>query len=290
MIGLGAVSAFGWTAGDLARGLRSAATAVGEPRWGTAGFQTDGHRTRLVSEVAPSSSAPEPLSSSTAWGSLSRADQFAVVAAREALRHAFGEPGLSDPDRSRTGVFFGGSTAGMAESERWFKSQLGVASGPGRLRDLRSQQLNGPGDAVAREFQICGPVISFSSACASGALALGAALEAIRSGEVEVAIAGGSDSLCQMTYAGFNALRAVDPELSRPFRADRAGLNLGEGAGVLILVSESRAQAFRQQGGEVLAWLRGAGASCDAHHMTAPHPEGEGAIGAMEAALRDGGL
>ena len=214
------------------------------------------------------------------WSSWTWADRFAVVAAKEALDQAFRER----PCMDACGVFFGGSTAGMFEGERFFR-QL-IEQRTSRLRDLASHQLNGPGDAVARYFQCRGPVMSVSSACASGALALGDALEALRDGEVDVALAGGSDALCQLTYAGFNALRAVDSEHCRPFRADRGGLNLGEGAGVLVL---ERLADARARGALVLAELRGAGASCDAHHMTAPHPEGEGAARAIRAALADAG-
>ena len=151
---------------------------------------------------------------------------------------------------------------------------------PGRAAGQR------PGDAVARHLGVTGPVATFSSACASGALALGVALEAVRSGEVEVAIAGGSDSLCQLTYAGFNALRSVDEVPCRPFRADRAGMSFGEGAAVLVLEPLERALA---RGAEPLAVLAGAGASCDAHHMTAPDPSGAGAAAALAAALADAG-
>ncbi len=283
VIGLGAVTAFGWTSADLRRGLATGTTTVREP----VEFSTAGHRTALASEV---SAGPEPsvaLGDRVGWNRLSRADQFAVVAARE----AWAASTVADwVDPCRVGVFFGGSTAAMAEAEGFFGQTLKNDGPRPRLRSLESQQLNGPGDAVARELGVSGPVVSMSSACASGALAIEAALEALRSGEVDVAVAGGSDSLCQMTYAGFNALRAVDPERSRPFRVERSGLNLGEGAGVLVLV---RAESLKQNRDSVvapMAWLRGAGGSCDAHHMTAPHPEGAGAAASMRAALRDGGL
>ncbi|HEX6199718.1 MAG TPA: beta-ketoacyl synthase N-terminal-like domain-containing protein, partial [Thermoanaerobaculia bacterium] len=96
----------------------------------------------------------------------------------------------------------------------------------------------------------------------------------------------GADSLCRLTYAGFNALRVVDERACRPFRAGRQGMSLGEGAGVVVLEPEERA---RRRGAPVLARLLGVGNSCDAHHMTAPHPEGVGAALALERALRDAG-
>jgi 3-oxoacyl-(acyl-carrier-protein) synthase len=193
-----------------------------------------------------------------------------------------GLPG-EDPEPA-VGVFFGGSTAGMAEAEEFFRRIKGVGSGRPSLALLAAHQLNAPGDAVARHLKVSGPVESFSSACASGGLAVGAALESLRTGEVEIALAGGSDSLCQLTYAGFNSLRAVAETPCRPFRGDREGLSLGEGAGVLVL---ERLAHARRRGVRPLAVLLGAGATCDAHHMTAPHPRGEGAARAINAALKD---
>jgi 3-oxoacyl-(acyl-carrier-protein) synthase len=152
---------------------------------------------------------------------------------------------------------------------------------------LASQQNNGPGDAVARDLGIGGPVQTVSAACASGAMAIGDAVRAVRRGEVDVAIAGGSDSLCRLTYAGFNALRAVDERPCRPFRANRAGLSLGEGAAALVLEPLERALA---RGARPLALAAGGAASCDAHHMTSPHPEGLGAAEAIRGALADARL
>jgi 3-oxoacyl-[acyl-carrier-protein] synthase II len=130
-------------------------------------------------------------------------------------------------------------------------------------------------------------VLTISSACASATLAIDAALRDLRSGAARVAIAGGADSLSRITYAGFNSLRAVDHRPCRPFRQDRQGMSLGEGAGVLVLETDAHARA---RGARPLAELKGAGASCDASHMTAPHPEGEGAALAMARALEDAGI
>jgi 3-oxoacyl-[acyl-carrier-protein] synthase II len=175
----------------------------------------------------------------------------------------------------------------MWEGELFFERY--VRSGGRRFlhRLLESQQYNGPGDAVARRVRATGPVETVSSACASGAMAIGLALQALRRGDVDVAVAGGSDSLCQITYGGFNALRSIDPEPSRPFRKDRAGLSLGEGAAALLLETAEHARA---RGARVLAEVRGAAATCDAHHMTAPEPGGTGAAAALRGALEDAAL
>lgn len=278
--GVGAVSGLGWGIGPLWEGLRAGRTAIRPFER----FDHSTHRTHLAAEIAgPPPAEIAGLADDPRWPRLSLADRFAVFAAAEALDMA-GLTGLLDSD---AGVWFGSSTGGMFESERYFSEFLRGRWRNAKLRDLASQQVNAPGDAVARWFGASGPVRTISSACSSGALALGAALDAVRSGEVEVAVAGGSDSLCQLTYAGFNALRSVDEGPCRPFRAGREGMSFGEGSAVLVLEPLERVLA---RGVEPLAELSGAGSSCDAHHMTAPDPSGAGAAAAMEAALLDAGL
>ena len=274
--GAGAVSPFGWTLADFRQGRASAACALAP----TVTFDTTGQRTNIAGEVA---AAPPALVDRLAdWPRLSRTDRFAVAAAVEACDHA----GVR-PAGHRTGVFFGTSTAGMAECEDYLARTFGAVEGRPRVRSLAAQQLNAPGDAVARQLGVTGPVEAVSSACSSGALAIGAALDALRSGEIDVAVAGGADGLCLLTYSGFNALRLVDPGPCVPFREARRGMNLGEGAGALVLESEEHAV---RRGAAPLAELLGAGASCDAHHMTAPHPDGEGSYRALVAALADAGI
>lgn len=271
--GLGSVSACGWTANDLHSGLLSGISAIGP----TTHFDTSGQRTSVAGEVPP---APENIIQKIPeWAALSKSDRFAVAAAIEAVEQAQISDGLSS-----AGLFFGGSTGGMFECEEYFGRLLKNRDGHPRIRLQASQQINSPGDAVARHLNLTGPVQTVSSACASGTLALGMALDELRSGQSDVVLAGGSDSLCLLTYSGFNSLRSVDSRPSRPFRADRQGLSVGEGAGVLVLETLDHAQG---RGVVPLAELLGAGASCDANHMTAPHPEGEGAAAAIESAIAD---
>ena len=281
--GLGAVCGLGWGVPALWEGLRAGRAGFVPIRR----FDPSRHRTRLAAEAGE---PPEDfVRAIPGWRRLSVADRFALFAAVEAARQA----GLAVPIGTSAfngdlavGVYFGSSTGGMFESEGFFEDFLRDRR-RGRLSTLVSQQVNGPGDAVARHLGATGPVETLSSACASGALALGVALEAVRSGEVELAVAGGSDSLCQLTYAGFNALRSVDEAACRPFRAGRAGMSFGEGAAVLVLEPLPRVLA---RGAQPLAVFAGAGSSCDAHHMTAPDPSGTGAAAALAAALSDAGL
>ncbi|HXO20354.1 MAG TPA: beta-ketoacyl-[acyl-carrier-protein] synthase family protein [Thermoanaerobaculia bacterium] len=274
--GVGAVCGFGWGVEPLETGLRAGATAL----LPFSRFDHSRHRTHLAAQV------PEPPSgvaaSFPAWRRLTQADRFALFAAAEAVSQA----GLAAPLGPAAGVFFGSSTGGMFETELFYR-ELARKGGRPRLSALASQPVSGPGDAVGRHLQVAGPVRTISSACSSATLALGAALDAIRAGEVEVAIAGGSDSLCQLTYAGFNSLRAVAEGPCRPFREGRDGMSIGEGAAVFVL--EPLALAL-QRGALPLAELAGAGSCCDAHHMTAPDPAGEGAAAAVEAALADAGV
>jgi 3-oxoacyl-(acyl-carrier-protein) synthase len=243
--GVGAVSGLGWGIGPLWEGLRAGRTAIRPFQR----FDHTTHRTHLAAEAGEAAEVCASLSTDPRWQRLSLADRFAVFAAAEALAMA----GLSEA--LEAGVFFGSSTGGMFESERFFNEFLRGRWRSAKLRDLASQQVNAPGDAVARWLGASGPVRTISSACSSGALALGAALDAVRSGEVDVAVAGGSDSLCQLTYAGFNALRSVDEGPCRPFRAGREGMSFGEGSAVLILEPLERVLA---RGAEPLAEFSGA--------------------------------
>jgi 3-oxoacyl-[acyl-carrier-protein] synthase II len=172
----------------------------------------------------------------------------------------------------------------MLEAEWFFEAHIERGARHAKRGLVASQQFNGPGDAVARAVGAYGHVETVSSACASGAMAIGAALRALRRGDLDVALAGGSDALCQLTYAGFNALRSVDELPSRPFRKDRMGLSLGEGAGVLVLETAAHA---KRRGARPIAILAGESSTCDAHHMTAPHPDGTGASDAIRLALAD---
>jgi 3-oxoacyl-[acyl-carrier-protein] synthase II len=283
--GVGAVSGLGWGTEPMWQGLRQARTAISSFQR----FDHTRHRTHVAAEVPPPPAgflaglrqAGEDLRR------LSLADLFALHAAQEALDGAGLPRRFLDGAGENVGVFFGSSTGGMWESEGFLAAWLAGRRRSARLGSLVSQQVNGPGDAVARHLRVQGPVATISSACASGALAIAAAFEAVRSGDVEIALAGGSDSLCELTYAGFNALRAVDEAPCRPFRAGRQGLSIGEGAAVLVLEPLAR---LLERGRQPLAVLAGAGSSCDAHHMTAPDPSGAGAAAALAAALADAGL
>ena len=217
----------------------------------------------------------------------SRSDKLAWIAAREALQRAgLAEvPQRSAIDPARIGVVLGATVGGELASEE----VLGKFLNEGRRRcgRLRYHECASAADLCARQLGAAGPRFTLSTACSAGALAIAAGAELIAAGEADVVLAGGCDSLCRLTLNGFGSLLLLDPSGCRPFDAHRAGISLGEGAGMLVLET---AETARARGAVVVARLAGWGASCDAYHATAPHPEGDGAALAMQRALQRGRL
>jgi 3-oxoacyl-[acyl-carrier-protein] synthase-1/3-oxoacyl-[acyl-carrier-protein] synthase II len=140
---------------------------------------------------------------------------------------------------------------------------------------------------VAQAFGLTGPCQTITNACSSGAVAIGHAAQWIRAGICDAAIAGGADMLCNVIHAGFLSLLITDTSPCRPFDRNRQGLNLGEGAGVVILESRQSAQ---QRDAPIQAWLCGYGNASDAYHISAPEPSGRGLRQAIDQALRQAGL
>jgi 3-oxoacyl-[acyl-carrier-protein] synthase II len=277
--GLGAVSAAGWGVAPFREALRSGRTCIGP-------FDRFDHavqRTHIAGQVPP---APASVRAPArqGWNRLSNSDRFALCSAWEAAAQA----GLAQSlDRRRAGVFFGSSTGGLFESESYFEELVRAPGSSPRRALLASHLIGAPAETVARHLGVQGPVETVSSACASGGLAIEQALRAVRSSEIDIALAGGADCLCLTTYSGFNALRAVAELPCRPFRADRGGMSLGEGGAVLVLEALDHA---RERGASPLAEVLGAGSTCDANHMTAPQAEGQCAGLAVERAIADAGL
>jgi 3-oxoacyl-[acyl-carrier-protein] synthase II len=154
------------------------------------------------------------------------------------------------------------------------------------LRAPQAWSYAGPAQAVAAAVDARGPLVVPSVACASGNVALDAALTLIRSGRCDVVLAGGADALHDFVIHGFACLKALDSEPCRPFDRSRRGLNLGEAAAFLVIESEAHARA---RGARIRAFLDGSGVAADAVHMTGPDREGRGAARAMAAALADAG-
>jgi 3-oxoacyl-[acyl-carrier-protein] synthase II len=208
-----------------------------------------------------------------------RATRFLVHASREALAHAGLLGALPDP--ARVAVVVGTALGGIDDAERALR-------GEGGLRALCGSLYDGPTWNLARWLHAGGPVVTVSTACASGATSLGVAADLLRSDRADVAVAGGVDVLCRFVQRGFNVLRSLTRDLVRPFDHRRNGILLGEGAGVVVL--ERAADAAARGSGAPLGLLLGHASTADGAHITAPDPEGRGLEHAVRGALRAAGL
>jgi 3-oxoacyl-(acyl-carrier-protein) synthase len=212
----------------------------------------------------------------------SRSDRLGWLAARQAIETSKIElRNYAD----RAGVLLGASVGGSFDCERFLTTL--IKRGKMRARPTRFHECDSAIQIIAEDFGLSGPSMAVATACSSGALAIATAADLIMAGEADVMLAGGADSLSRMTWGGFHSLLLVDSAGCRPFDANRAGMSLGEGAAILVIEAEETA---RERSATILARLNGWGASCDAHHATAPHPQGAGAAAAMQSALRRAGL
>ena len=216
---------------------------------------------------------------------LTRTAKLGLHAAYEALENAGIDPHGGFLHSNRAGVCIG-TTVGTAMNHEGFYRQYCGNEQPD-MNHIKRLLNSNPAMVLAREFGISGPVQTVANACSSGTDAIGIAYLWIRSGLCDVVLAGGADELCHVTYNGFISLMITDDGPCRPFDRDRKGLNLGEGAAVLVLESESHA---RSRAEKTRGFILGYGASCDAHHFTAPHPEGRGLRQAIQNALNQSGF
>src|SRR6185369_14393817 len=227
---------------------------------------------------------PEPWLRTLDPGQLGRASQLAAAAARMALNDAGIDTAGPSWDGTRAGVAMGTTSGEPREIERFDDRYLaGALDGLGpELIGLYPCHMIAA--HVAREAGFAGSVTMIPTACAAGNYAIARAFDILRAGRADVMLAGGADAFSRITYAGFSRLGAIAPEKCQPFDRNRKGMIPGEGAGVLVLEPLERALA---RGARVYAEVAGYGLSCDAHHMTAAHPEGDGAARAMQRALAD---
>jgi 3-oxoacyl-[acyl-carrier-protein] synthase II len=231
---------------------------------------------------------------------LGRASQLAVAAARMALADAgfdaldgdspdlVGAAGIS-PSVSphRAGVAMGTTSGEPREVERFDDQFLA-----GRLDEVGPELISRYpchliAAHVARELGFAGVNTMLPAACAAGNYAIAHAADVLAAGRADLMLAGGADAFSRITYTGFARLGAIAPERCQPFDRNRKGMIPGEGAGMLVLETLEHA---RRRGARVYAELAGSGLSCDAHHMTAAHPEGDGAARAMVQALAQAGM
>ena len=215
---------------------------------------------------------------------MGRASQFAAAAARLALEDAGVEPESLDP--LRAGVSMGTTSGEPREIERFDDAYVAKGLEKVGAEFIGRYPCHLISAHVAEELGFAGINMMIPTACAAGNYAIAHAFDVLRAGRADLMLAGGSDAFSRITYTGFARLGAVAPERCQPFDRNRKGMIPGEGAGLLVLETLKRARA---RGARVYAEVAGYGLSCDAHHMTAAHPEGDGAARAMRRALEESG-
>lgn len=204
---------------------------------------------------------------------LPRAALLAMVAVKEALQNAC----LTDRELERTGIVLGNTVGGMDLTERFYHNKLAGNT------FIKSHSVGYVTEQVAAYHGLKGFTTTISTACSSSANAIMTAARLIKHGRADRVIAGGCDALTRFTYHGFKSLMVVDHEICKPFDKNRKGMNLGEGAAVVVL---ERLDKALEQGRVPLAVLSGYANSNDAFHPTATSPEGNGPVRCMEQAIQ----
>lgn len=201
-----------------------------------------------------------------------RASQLLLAAAEDLLRRR-----RLDAEPARIGVVVGTALGGVEELEHALDKDGGPRRAGAALYDS-------PGRALARRLDCRGPQLTVSTACASGATAIGVAADLLRTDRADLVIAGGFDVLCRFVMRGFDVLRSLTRERVRPFDRRRSGLLLGESAALVLLARDGEVH------GDRLGRLLGHASTSDGAHIAAPHPEGRGLLGAIRGALAQAGV
>lgn len=248
--GVGLVTPIGWGAEDFWSSLLCGRSGISE----ISSFDTSALKTKLGCEIQ--NFEPEKCIGPFA-NQIGRSSQFALIASRMAISDSKFKAHDFNPER--IGVVLGASVS-----------------------DFPENRCNSIAALVSQAFNLAGPVATTLAACAASNYAIGQAFDAIYNGRADAMLAGGVDSFSKRAFLGFSRLRLVAPDACRPFDRNRKGILLGEGGAVLFLESLESAQRRKA---EIYAEVLGYGLSCDAHHIVAPHPEGEGAALAMKRAL-----
>lgn len=274
--GIGAISAIGNNVAECLTALENEAADIGDIHH----LQTV-HRNKLpVAEVKLTN---EELALKAGLSStISRTALLSMVAAKEALDDA----AIENISSLRTGFISANSVGGMDKSEDFFAEFL-ANNTKGKLRNVVNHECGAVTELVSDKLGIKNYITTISTACSSSANAIFLAARLIKQNMLDVVVTGGTDALTKFTLNGFNTLMILDQQLCKPFDENRKGLNLGEGAGYVVLVSEKVAASLKK---DVYCELSGYANANDAYHQTASSPEGTGSFLAMTGALEKSGL
>ena len=285
--GLGTINALGNHVKDSWARIKNAENGIGK----VTRFDASQHSSQVVGEVKDFN--PGEFFDAKEARRMDRFSVYAVAAAIQAMQDAGLKDGSFDPER--IGVILGNGIGGIEVLSENFKKML--ERGPKAIHPLCTPMMiiNIAAGNIAIKLNLQGPCITVATACASGTDAIGDALRWIREGRADLMMAGGTEAaITPLGLASFCVLQAVSTKFndtperaSRPFDAARDGFVMGEGAGLLILEELEHA---KKRGAKIYAEVAGYGCTCDANHLTAPHPEGRGAVKAMRMAVEDAGL
>ncbi len=274
--GLGVVSPCGNNTEQFEASLRLGRSGVKRNEW----YDTEGFVSKEIGKIVGFEN-PEGLSRRE-QKHCSQVDLYALAASQEALDSA--QLKIDDAIRAAMGIVLGSGGA-VADTETYVRNMLlKQTANPSKLLASNPDKA---GNTVAAHYGLRGPRSSIMTACSSGGTAVGYAADFIQEGYAEMMLAGGVESTSYVTLSGFNALGALCAHKNRPFDRNRDGIVLGEAGAVMVLESLEHALHRRAP---IFAEFVSYGLSSDAHHITAPHPEGEGMARAMRKALQLGKL
>lgn len=274
--GTGIISAIGNNVAECLDALEDGRAGMGQMH-----YLDSVHRQRLpVAEVKLDNNELSKLAGLPK--TKSRTALLSLVAAKEALHDA----GIENITSLRTGFISANSVGGMDKTENFFTEFLPDNS-KGRLRDVVHHECGSVSELVADALGIKDYITTISTACSSSANSIFFGARLIKNNILDVVVAGGTDSLTKFTLNGFNTLMILDEQFCQPFDENRRGLNLGEGAGYIVLVSEKVAASLKKKPS---IKLRGYCNANDAYHQTASSPDGTGSFLAMSGALKKSGL
>ena len=265
--GIGVVSPYGIGLECLQAGMLAGKCCLAPTRDGYPGFEGT---TAAVYGL--------PIPANGADSRYSRSDHMAMVAARDAVANLDREGVVL----RESGAFMASTVAGLSEIDPGIAEDPGAWYRGGGLARAASYPPAHVAEAVGEHLGIRGPRCAISAACASSAMAIALAANVLLDGVAPMMLAGGSDALCPFTLSGFSSLQALDKDPCRPFDQNRKGLNLGEGAAVLVLETLAAAVA---RNANVLAVLRGWAMTNDAFHSTAPQTQGNGLADCMRLCM-----
>ncbi len=270
--GMGIFCSTGKDVAEFVHSLKEGRTGIGPITL----FDTTKYPCKIGAEIRDY--RPEEFFTKKELKKLSRTDQFGLIASEEAVKTS----GMDSYPSEEVAVCLGAGAGGMYEAEIYHRQIL--TKGKSRPSLIWPFIPSYTTDRVAERFGFSGPKSTVTTACSSSATAIGYGADLIRTGKCKAVVCGGSEALSELTFGGFNSLKATDPYPCKPFDRKRAGMSLGEGAGILIL--EDFDEALKR-GARVYAEFLGYGIGGEAYHITAPEPTGTGGARIIKEAMEE---